>query len=75
MSENKLPLVMKKVREEKGHTVRSLADELGVHYSIISYWEHGIKKPRTGNQIKLEKALGKPIEELLEPQKEEDSDE
>ena len=50
--ENK-PLKLKKVREEQGFTLRSLASELGVHYSLISYWEYGKKKPRPANSLEL----------------------
>ena len=32
------PLNLQKIRVEKGHTLRSLASEIGVHYSLISYW-------------------------------------
>ena len=66
------PLVLKKVREEQGHTVRSLASEIGVHYSLISYWEYGKKKPRSANRAKLEKALGMTAEELFKELEEED---
>ncbi len=69
------PLVLKKVREEQGHTVRSLASEIGVHYSLISYWEYGKKKPRSANRAKLEKALGMTAEELFKELEEEDDNE
>lgn len=62
------PLVLKKVREEQGHTVRSLASEIGVHYSLISYWEYGKKKPRPANRTKLENVLGMKSEDLFKEQ-------
>lgn len=71
--ENK-PLKLKKVREEQGFTLRSLASELGVHYSLISYWEYGKKKPRPANRMNLERVLGTPSEELFK-EIEEDKDE
>ncbi|QYC52131.1 transcriptional regulator [Staphylococcus phage vB_Sau-RP15] len=58
-------LNLKKVREEKGHTVRSLAQEIGVHYSLISYWESGKRKPKSANLMKLEKALNTNSVELF----------
>ena len=57
--------VMKRVREKKGYSVRSLADEIGVNYSSISLWENGKRKPRNANAIKLEKTLDMPLQELL----------
>lgn len=74
MEENK-PLVLKKVREEQGFTLRSLASEIGVHYSLISYWEYGKKKPRSANRAKLEKALGMKSEDLFKEIEEEDDNE
>ena len=62
--ENK-PLNLQKVRVDKGHTLRSLASEIGVHYSLISYWEYGKKKPRSANLMRLEKALNTPGKELF----------
>lgn len=57
--------VMKRVREKKGYSVRSLADEIGVNYSSISLWENGKRKPRNVNATKLENLLGMPLQELL----------
>lgn len=57
--------VMKTVRMKKGYSVRALADEIGVNYSSISLWENGKRKPRSANAIKLEKKLGRPLQELL----------
>lgn len=41
------PLVLKRVREEKHESLRSVAKKLGVHWSTVSYWEHGIKKTQS----------------------------
>lgn len=57
--------VMKKVRLKKGYSVRGLAEEIGVNYSSISLWENGKRRPRSANAFKLEKALGKPLNELM----------
>ena len=71
--ENK-PLNLQKVRVDKGHTLRSLASEIGVHYSLISYWEYGKKKPRSANLMRLEKALDTPGQELFKELEEEDGE-
>lgn len=69
------PLNLKKVREEQGHTLRSLASEIGVHYSLISYWEFGKTKPRPANLMRLEKALNTPGQELFKELEEDNNDE
>ena len=68
------PLNLQKIRVEKGHTLRSLASEIGVHYSLISYWEYGKKKPRSANLMRLEKALNTPGQELFKELEEEDGE-
>ncbi|QDJ97477.1 hypothetical protein PALS1_043 [Staphylococcus phage PALS_1] len=68
------PLNLQKVRVKKGHTLRSLASEIGVHYSLISYWEYGKKKPRSANLIRLEKALNTPGKELFKELEEGDGE-
>lgn len=76
MGENKesKPLNLQKIRVEKGHTLRSLASEIGVHYSLISYWEYGKKKPRSANLMRLEKALNTPGKELFKELEEDDGE-
>lgn len=61
------PLVLKRVREQKHESLRSVAKKLGVHWSTVSYWEHGIKKPRANNQAKLARMFDMPADKLLEP--------
>ncbi|AAX92250.1 hypothetical protein [Staphylococcus phage SA3] len=68
------PLNLQKIRVEKGHTLRSLASEIGVHYSLISYWEYGKKKPRSANLMRLEKALNTPGKELFKELEEDDGE-
>ncbi len=68
------PLNLQKIRIEKGHTLRSLASEIGVHYSLISYWEYGKKKPRSANLMRLEKALNTPGKELFKELEEDDGE-
>ncbi|AUG85713.1 putative transcriptional regulator [Staphylococcus phage HSA30] len=68
------PLNLQKIRVEKGHTLRSLASEIGVHYSLISYWEYGKKKPRSANLMRLEKVLNTPGKELFKELEEDDGE-
>lgn len=68
------PLNLQKIRVEKGHTLRSLASEVGVHYSLISYWEYGKKKPRSANLMRLERALNTPGKELFKELEEDDGE-
>lgn len=68
------PLNLQKIRVEKGHTLRSLASEVGVHYSLISYWEYGKKKPRSANLMRLERALNTPGKELFKELEEDDEE-
>lgn len=60
---------LRNVRIKRGYTVRGLADELGVHYSLVSYWETGKRNPKSVNKSKLEEVLGVPYYELLEEEK------
>lgn len=57
---------MKGIREQEGISLRELAQELDVNYSLISYWEHGVRNPSRRNEIKLEKFFDKPITFLLD---------
>lgn len=60
---------LRNVRIKKGFTVRELADKIGVHYSLVSYWENGKRNPKSSNKRKLEEVLGVPYYELLEEEK------
>ena len=44
-----------------------LAKSLGVAYSLVRYWEQGIKDPTTSNLMKLARTLGVTETELLHP--------
>ena len=65
---------LQKVRIQKGYSVRELAEEVGVHYSLISYWENGKRNPKSSNKEMLEHGLGVPHYKLLEEDKGEDND-
>lgn len=65
---------LKKARIEAGYTVRSLAKEIGVNMSSISYWENGVKNPRERNKIKLEQVLNIPHVRLFEDEEIEENE-
>lgn len=58
-------LKLKEYRESRKLSLRDLAQELGVNYSTLSYWETGKKTPRAGNKMKLANFFGVPADELL----------
>lgn len=62
-------LVLKRVRQERGKSLRDLAKELKVHWSTVSYWERGIKTPRERNKIKLANIFNMSSEDLLKEDK------
>ena len=62
-------LVLKRVRQESGKSLRQLAKELGVHWSTVSYWERNIKVPRDKNKIKLANIFGMTSDELFKEDK------
>ena len=66
---------LKKVREDSGYTVRSLAKKIGVNMSSISYWENGIKNPKESNRLKLQNELGVSHIELFKDEDTEESGE
>jgi len=58
---------LKKIRTEKGWSQEKLAREAGISYqTLIKIERGGIKNPKIETLIKLSKALGIQIENLLE---------
>ncbi len=55
---------IRRLRAEKGLTVRELAEASGVNKNTISDLEHGLRKPRPVTLGKLAVALGVPVEAL-----------
>jgi transcriptional regulator with XRE-family HTH domain len=53
-NKKQIPKVLKMVRMEAGYTIYSLAEELGVNFSSVSYWENGVKHPRHKMIMQLE---------------------
>lgn len=64
-NKKKTPKVLKKVRMEAGYTIYSLAAELGVNFSSVSYWENGVKFPRHPLIVKLEDMFDLSYRELF----------
>ena len=60
------PKRMKKYRMDKGFTIYTLAERLGVDESSVCNWENGQKYPRRGNLTALEDILGVGYRELFE---------
>lgn len=54
-----------RIRIDKGLTQEELAALAGCHPVNISRWEHGTRIPSGKSLVKLAKALGVPMEELL----------
>lgn len=62
---NHTPKRLRKYRSDRGFTIYSLADRLGVSYSSVSYWETGEKFPRHEKIMKLEEIFGVHYSELF----------
>lgn len=60
-----IPKKLRKYRSDRGFTIYSLADRLGVSYSSVSYWETGEKFPRHDKIMKLEEIFGVGYSELF----------
>lgn len=58
-------LRLKQHRELKGLTVRGLAELSGIHYVTLVRLEHGQMDPKLSTLLKLTKALGISIAELV----------
>lgn len=57
---------LRKVREDKGLSLRDVSSDLGVDHSLISLWERSLRSPSEENKIKLELYFNRKIEYLLE---------
>jgi len=56
------------LRQKAGLTQQELADILDVHQQTIAYWEQSDKPPRSEVLLPMAKALGVPVEVLLDPE-------
>lgn len=62
---NYKPKRLKKYRIEKDISIYQLAEDLGVNYSTISYWENGKKYPRHDMIIALEDYFNRAYRDLF----------
>ena len=65
MKKNKVLLKLREARKEKGYSLQSLADELGVNYQTIGRIERGFSGVKLETLEKLAKILEVPIESLI----------
>jgi transcriptional regulator with XRE-family HTH domain len=56
---------LKRLRVEKGHSLRSLAAESGIEHSLLSKYESGERQPLLATVYKLIDALQVAPEDLL----------
>lgn len=75
MSNKQLPKALKKIRMDNNYTTYSLAAELGVNHSTITYWENGDKFPRQKKLMQLEDLFGVSWRELFEDLSPEEAEE
>ena len=54
------------LREEKGWTVRTLANRAGIPFQTVSNYEHGTE-PALSRARKVAKALNKPLDKVFPP--------
>ncbi|AIW03448.1 transcriptional regulator [Bacillus phage Moonbeam] len=59
------PKKLKKYRLDRGFTIYTLADRVGVHYSSVSGWENGNKFPRIDKLMALEEIFDENYRELF----------
>lgn len=55
-----------KIRQHRGHSVRTLALELGLHPNTLYKFERGERMPQPRNRLTIETYFGLTLEELLE---------
>lgn len=60
------PLSLKALREEKGLSLRRMADMVGCSKSVISCWEQGVVKPPYAKIVLLANFFGRTISEVEE---------
>ena len=69
MSEERLGLELRRIREERGLTVEELAEKSGVSATTIRDLERGARAPRGDTIAKLAKPLGLTFDEVWELQR------
>lgn len=66
MSENLFGSRVRKIRQQRGLTIHSVAEAAGMSYSGVQAMEQGRGNPRLLNAKKLAKALGVDVAELID---------
>ncbi len=56
---------IRRIRIEQGHSLRTLADRVGMSYVALYRLESGVTDPRLGTLRKLAKALGVTVADLI----------
>lgn len=56
---------LRRVRNNMGLSLRDVAADLDVNYSLISYWETDLRQPSERNIVKLEEYFDETIEYLM----------
>lgn len=56
---------LKKYRLERDISIYKLAEDIGINYSSVSYWENGKKYPRHDMIIALEDYFNRPYRDLF----------
>ncbi len=69
MSEKRLGLELRRIREERGLTVEGLAEKSGVSVTTIRGAERGAQEARGDTVAKLAKPLGLTFDEVWELQR------
>lgn len=66
--QNELGIQLKRLRTEKGFTLRTLAEQIEKSESYVSRLENGKINPSLGTLKRISDALGRPLVHLLESQ-------
>lgn len=56
--------LIRRMREERGFSLRGFADRTGAHFTNLSRVENGMRRPRPQTLKKIADALGVPITDI-----------
>ena len=62
-----LPGTLRRLRQERGLSLKKVAERLGVHFTTVSSWERGRSAPPYDTLARLARVYGVPLAELLGP--------
>jgi transcriptional regulator with XRE-family HTH domain len=57
---------LKEWREQRGHSLRQLAEISGVHFVSLARMESGLLDPRLSTLLRITKALGITLNDLMD---------